>query len=126
MKLIVSGVEHEFIGEPTPKELHTLCLEMPAIPVAKELYSGELGHLYKANGWQFAGMLITREQLGLRQIVERLHEEYEHIIASLGSHALIGPVEHTIMSEHSERHGASLWVQPQANQAVTIGESTLH
>lgn len=126
MKLIIQGTEHEFVSEPTPKELHAIYVESTAPPIVKELYKGELEHLYKANGWQFAGALITDQELSPHQIVTRLHEQPQQVIAGLGRHALIGPVQQSIMSEHSGRHGAMLWVQAAANYAVITGESAIH
>lgn len=125
MKLLLSGVEHEFMGEPTPKLLHGIYIETTHPTSAKELYRGELEHLYKANGWCLAGMIVTRQHLQPQEVVAHLKEP-EIVAIGLGHSALLGPIEHHIMSEYSGMYGVSLWVPAISNQAVTSSESTLH
>ena len=125
MKLIVSGIEHEFLSEPTPRQLHDICLEVPQPPVVKELYKGELGHLYKANGWLCAGMLVSRDTLPSTDVAKHLQLP-EHIQQGIGHFALIGPIEDHIMQRFNGMYGTSVWVQSHVNHAVSIGQSTVH
>ena len=125
MKLIVSGIEHEFLSEPTPRQLHEIYLETLQPPIVKELYEGELGHLYKANGWQCAGMLVSRDTLHSTEVARHLHLP-EHIQQGIGTIALIGPIEERIMQRFEGMHGTSVWVRSHVNHAVSIDQSAVH